>query len=119
MDAKKTFVKFGFVKDENNLQLKEVLKNDIALKKIHIDAYSENPLSSSMTHMLLLRTIEKNVVVLNSGDRLVLKKNDTYKTYFMNILFSKITECFFKVSESYSEFVLNVQNIYYRITVFN
>ena len=119
MEEKKTFVKFGFVKDENNLQLKEVLKDNSTLKEIHIDAYSENPLFSSMTHMLLLRTSEKNAAVSNNGDRFVLKKNDTYKTHFMNVLFSKITECFFKASDGCSEFILNIQNIYYRITVLN
>lgn len=119
MDRKNTFVKFGFVKDENNLQLNKVLKDNIKIKQIHIDTYSDNPLVSSSTFMLLLRMSEKNVVVSNNGDRLILKKNDTYATCFMNILFSKITECFFRTYESCLEFVLNIQNIYYKITVFN
>lgn len=119
MDTKNTFVKFGFVKDENNLQLKKILKDNIKIKQIHIDTYFDNPLVSSSAFMLLLRAVEKNVVISNNGDRLILKKNDTYTTCFMNILFSKITECLFKNCENCLEFILNIQNIYYKITVFN
>lgn len=120
MITDKTLTKFGFAKDVDNLKLKEVLKCGTKLREIHIDIYPENPLvSSAMPFALLLRTIEKNVTVGNDRDRLILEKNDIYKTYFMNILFSKITECLFKVSNGVSEFILNVQNIYYRITVFN
>lgn len=113
-------MRFGFVKDESNLKLKEVLNNNVRLKEIHIDICSENPLiNSSIPFMLLLRTIEKNIIVENNGDRLVLKKDDVFKTCFMNILFSNITECFCKISDNHSEFILNIQNIYYRITVLN
>lgn len=112
-------LKFGFVKDENNFQLKEILKDNISIKEIHIDTYSENPLSSSTYFMLLLRTSEKNAITSNDGSRLILKKDDKEKTHVMNVLFSKVAECFFKVSEGYSEFILNIQNIYYRITILN
>ena len=59
MDTKNTFVKFGFVKDENNLQLKKILKDNIKIKQIHIDTYFDNPLVSSSAFMLLLRAVEK------------------------------------------------------------
>ena len=39
-----TLLKFGFSKDENNHQLKKALKNNIKIKQIHIDIYTENPL---------------------------------------------------------------------------
>lgn len=120
MVTEKTLMKFGLVKDENNLQLKEMLKDNVKLKEIHIDIYPENPLiSSSAPFMLLLRTIEKNVAVSNDKDRIILKRDDGCKTYFMNILFSEIKECYYKVIDGCSEFILNIQNIYYRITVFN
>lgn len=118
--ATEASMKFGFTKDENNFQLKEILKNNFKIKEIHIDVYPENPLvASAKSFMLLLRTIEKNAVVLNDGDRLVLNKNDKYNTCFMNVLFSKITECYYKIFDNYFEFVLNIQNIYYRVTVLN
>lgn len=121
MAINETLMKFGLINDENNSQLKEVFKNNIRLKEIHIDVYPENPIIvSSAPFMLLLRTIEKKTIVSNDGDRLVLKRNvDKFETYFMNILFSEITECYYKVIDGYSEFILNIQNIYYRITVFN
>ena len=120
MIAEKTLKKFGLIKDENNFQLKEVFKNNLKLKEIHIDTYTENPLvSSSAPFMLLLRTIEKNATVSNDEDRLVLTRDDGYGTYFMNVLFSEIKECYYKDTYVSSEFILNIQNIWYRITVLN
>jgi hypothetical protein len=118
--ATKTSMKFGFIKDENNFQLKKILKNNFKIKEMHIDAYPENPLATSTKpFMLLLRTIEKNAVVINDGDRLVLNKNDKNNTCFMNVLFSSITECYYKIFDNCFEFILNIQNIYYRVTVLN
>lgn len=116
-----TITKLGFAKDENNKKLNEIFKDNAKLKEVHIDCYPTNPLiSSPLPYMLLLRTIEKKMLVKNSGTRLVLKKNiDSYDTYFMNILLSDIKECYCSVSNGFSEFILNIQNIYYRITVFN
>ena len=114
-------MKFGLANDKDNLQLKRIFKNNIRLKEMHVDIYIENPLITSTTpFMLMLRTIENRVMVLNDDNRLILKKNiDKFETYFMNILFSEIKECYYKNFDDYSEFILNIQNLYYRITVFN
>ena len=119
MNTEKIWTKFGFVKDENNSKLKEVLKDNEKLKEVHIDIYSENPLISSVPFMLLLRTSEKDAMVSNDGDRVILKKNDGYETHFMNVLFSKMSESFINISDGYSESIVKIQNIYYRITVLN
>lgn len=120
MVTEQTLIKFGLAKDENNLKLKEVFKDNIKLKEIHIDCYPENPLvTSSAPFMLLLRTIEKKVTVSNDGDRLVLVKNDRFNTYFMNVPFTEITECYYKISDNCFESILNIQNIWYRISIFN
>lgn len=119
MNTEKTLMKYGFVNDIKNSKLKEVLKDNVKLKEIHIDIYPENPLDSPTLFMLLLRTYEKNVIVSNDDNRIILKKNDRDKTYLMNILFSKIIECSYRILDGYSEFILNIQNIYYRITIFN
>lgn len=119
--AEQTMMKLGFAKDENNTKLNEIFKDNAKLKEVHIDCYSANPLISSSTpYMLLLRTIEKKMLVKNSDIRLVLKKNiGGYDTYFMNVLLSDIRECYYSVSNGFSEFILNIQNVFYRITVFN
>ena len=121
MVAENTLLKFGLTKDENNLKLKELLKDNIKLKETHIDTYTENPLvSSSAPFMLLLRLIEKKMIVSNNDERLILKKTvDNYETYFMNVLFSEIKECYYKINEYCSEFILKIQNIYYRLTIIN
>ena len=113
----RTLIKFNLINDKDKSKLKEFFKNNVVLKEIYIDIYSENPLINSIApFMLLLRSFEKEVTVLNEGDRLIIEKHDTY---FMNILFSEIKECYYKSINSYCEFVLNVQNIYYKITILN
>lgn len=119
MITKKTLIKFGFIKDEENLRFKEVFKDGVKLKEVHIDIYSESPLVTSTSFMLLLRTIEKNIMVSNNETRIILNRNDTYKTQFMNVLLSKMTDCFYKITECGSEFIINIQNIHYRIAVLN
>ena len=121
MVAERTMTKLGFVKDEKNTKLNEIFKDNTKLKEIHIDVYPTNPLVSSSTpFILLLRTIEKKILVKNSGSRLVLKRVvDRYDTYFMNVVLSEIRECYCLSIDGYSEFILNIQNTYYRITVFN
>lgn len=118
MVAEQTLMKFGLTKDEKNLQLKKVFKDNIKLKEIHIDIYPENPLcTSSKPFMLLLRTIENKITVINDDNRLILC--DKFETYLMNILFSEIKECYYKDFSDYVAFILNIQNIYYQITIFN
>jgi hypothetical protein len=121
MAVDNTMMKLGFTKDEsNNLKLNEVFKDNARLKEIRIDVYPTNPLtSSSIPFMLLLRTIEKKILVKNNGTRFVLKRNDSYETHLMNILFSEVTECYYKFVDGFFEFILNIQNTYYKITVFN
>lgn len=120
MITEQTLIKFGLIEDKNNLKLKEVFKDNVRLKEIRIDLYLENPLiASSEPFMLLSRIIEKKIIVKNDGDRLIFKKVvDKFETHFMNVLFSKITECYYKSVNGCFEFILNIQNIYYRIIVF-
>lgn len=109
----------GFIKEEDFLRLKGKIKNKNKLKEIHIDMYSENPLIPSNSFSLLLRTSETNATIVISEDRLIFKRNDKQETHFMNVLISEITECYSRIEGGYSEFILKIQNIYYRITVFN
>lgn len=119
MVVEQALIEFGFVREENDSRLKEMIKTKTKLKEVHIDIYPENPLIFSNPFLLLLRTSENNATISIDGDRLIFKRNDKHGTHFMNVLISKITECFSKISEGYSEFILNVQNIYYKITILN
>lgn len=111
--------KFGFAKDENNLQLKKIFQNNSKLKEIHIDIYPDNPMISSGNFALLLRTQDDNVAISNDNNRLILKRCDKYETHIMNILLSGIYECYVKEAVNYYELILNVQNIYYKINILN
>lgn len=119
MVTESILTKYGFVNEKDYSKLIEIIKNTDRLMEVHIDTYPENPLLSSDSHMLLLRTVEKRARVLVEDDRLIFKRDDMYGTHFVNILISKIKECFSKMTEYCSEFILNVQNIYYRIIIFN
>ena len=121
MVTEETLMKFGLTKDEKNVKLYEIFKDKTKLKEIHIDTYPENPLvNSSKPFMLLLRIIERKIIVSNDDDRLILKRVvDRFETHFMSVPFSAITECYYKDYNGLTEFILNIQNIYYRITIFN
>lgn len=121
MTTEQTFMEFGFTKKDIDFYLNKMMlfKNSIKLKELHIDIYPENPFTSSACFSLILRASEKNATISVEGDRIIFKKNDKYKTHFVNVLSSKITECFSKKTDGCYEFVLNVQNIYYKITIFN
>lgn len=114
----KYIFEFGFINDTNNLQLKETFKDGKKLKEMHIEIYPNNPIESHTPFKLFVRTIEKNVKVSNNGDRLILKMNDRFETHIVNVLLSDITECFTEtVNEHCSTFIMNIQNIWYKITV--
>ena len=118
--AENTLMKIGFVKDESNLQFNKVFKNKVMIKDIYIDVYPENPaIAPTIPFMLLLRMVGKKIIVDNNGDRLILNgKVDGIETHFMNIVLSKMTECYYKIGSGYTEFIINVHNIFYKITVF-
>lgn len=121
MINQETLMKFGLTTDkENSKVIKDTLKDGIRLKEVHIDIYPDNPLVNSSTpFLLLLRTIERSISVTNDGNRLIFKKNDDNNTCIMNVLFSEMTECYYNVQGNYFEFILKIQNTYYRITIFN
>lgn len=112
-------MKYGFVNEKDYSKLIEIIRNTTRLREVHIDTYPENPLLYPDSHMLLLRTVEKRARILVEDDRLIFKREDIYGTHFVNVLISKIKECFSKITGDCDEYILNIQNIYYRITVFN
>lgn len=119
MVANETLIKFGFVKDENCLQLNKIFQNDSYMKEVYIDIYPNNPMICSENFELLIRTHNTNIVVSNDYTRLALKRCDKYDTHIMNILLSGVSECYIKGTEAYRELILKVQNIHYKITVLN
>lgn len=111
--------KYGFVNEKDYSKLIEIISNANRLVEVHIDTYPDNPLLSSDSHMLLLRTVEKGARILVENDRLIFKRNDIYGTHFVNVLISKIKECFSKITGDCDEYILNIQNVYYKITILN
>lgn len=118
MTIEQTFVKFGFIKDENNVFFNEVFKNNTKLNELYIDVYNENPINHSSSLMLLLRTCDKNISVVNENNRISFKKNDEFNTCITNLMIPKIKTFYKKVSDNYVDFILNICNVWYKITIF-
>ena len=114
-----TLTKYGFVNEKDYSKLVEIIRNANRLVEVHIDTYPENPLLSSDSYMLLLRTVEKRARILVEDDRLIFKRNDIYGTHFVNVLISKIKECFCRMTGDCDEYILNIQNVWYKITILN
>ena len=119
MITEDTLMKYGFVAEKDYSKLIEIIRNTNRLIEVHIDTYPENPLLSSDSHMLLLRTFEKRAKILVEDDRLIFKRDDIYGTYFVNVLISKIKECYSKMTGVCDEYILNIQDVYYKITILN
>lgn len=110
--------KFGYNEDKDNNCLIDVLANDNRLKEVSVDIYTANPFERSSIFMLPLRCIEKNIIVINDGIRLILKRNDIFGNYIMNILFNKIEESIYQqLSENTYDFILKFQNLYYKLSI--
>ena len=109
MVTENILTKYGFVNEKDYSKLIEIIRNTNRLIEVHIDTYPENPLLSSDSHMLLLRTVEKGVRILVDDDRLIFKRNDIYGTHFVNVLISKIKECFSRMTGDVDEYILNIQ----------
>lgn len=120
MVSEQDFIKFGFVRREMNISL-DKSESIFKLKEVHVEVYPENPFDSSATFMLVLRASEKNATASLGFDRIVLKKNDTNGTHMINILASTVDKCYYRgcPNYTYGEFILNIQNIWYKITIFN
>ncbi len=118
----KALMKCGFSKDINNSELIRVFQDNAKFKEVYIDIYSNDPFDNTVRPILLLRCSEKNVSIVNDGNNIVLRMSDKYNTYISEIKLNNIKEnyfkCFKKSVSSCSEFVLNYQNIYYKIIIF-
>ena len=112
--------KLGFTKREMNLSLDKA-ESIFKLKEVYVEVYPESPFDSSASFMLALRASEKNATVSLGFDRIILKKNDANETHMMNILASKVADCYYRgcPNYSYGEFILKIQDIWYKITVLN
>lgn len=118
MNTEKSLARCGFISDEENLNLSEVFSDNAVYKEIYIDIYSDNIFDNTCRPMLLLRTTQEKIAVANDGTNLALVKCDKFKTHIMNIRLEEIIECYYKKTDINFEFILNCQNIYYKIAIF-
>lgn len=102
------FEKYGFVRDENKENLKEVF-NENNIEEVHIDLYIEEP------YMLLSRIIEKDIDTIVESSRIVIKNN---RVVLVDVLLDYIDECFVKKhNDMLYNFVFKIHNICYKFLV--
>lgn len=109
----------GFSKDKDNLRLLEIFKNNTEFKEVHIDIYSSDPFNKTILPVLILRRNANNVIISKNNKSIIVKANDKYNTYIAELVLNNINEIYYKEDfKNNFNFVLNYQNIFYKITIF-
>lgn len=118
MGIENVLKKCGFDKDTDNYQLTKAFHEDIMFKEIYIDIYSDNPFDNTSRPMLLLRRYEREPIILNNDEYLIIEEKNNGCNCIMNISFDSIKDVYFKKSNENSfDCIFNCQNIYYKITI--
>lgn len=114
-----SLIKYGFSKDIDKSQLSKVFSDGIKIKELYIDIYSSNPFDNTVRPILMLRRSEKNVSVLNDGKSIIIKMDNNYNEYIMELMLDTVKDSYFKMNfENSFDFILNCQNIFYKVTIF-
>ena len=115
----KALMKCGFSKDVDNLESIKIFQDGVKFKEVYIDVYFNDPFDCKIKPILILRRSEKNVSISNDEDKLIFKMNDRYNTYIAEIDLNSIEDSYIKRNfEDSFDFILNCQNIYYKVTIF-
>ena len=99
---------FGYVVSTDKTGFDEVFDGR-SFKEIHIDMYTYNP------YQLFSRVIDNNISMLHEDNRIVLKRKDGM--VLVDVLYDNIYEYAMKKCKEYYQFVLTIQNIWYKILV--
>lgn len=103
--------KYGFIYDNTKTDFKNIINHNV-FKTLCIETYTLNP------YMLLLRTIEKNVLAEIKDGRIMIRKRDKHKTSIADIVFDQIANCIVKkYNDIQYEIVFVIHNIYYKLLV--
>lgn len=109
----------GFSKDKDNLKLLEIFKDNTEFKEVYIDIYSSDPFNKTILPVLILRRNANNVIISNNNKSVIIKANDKYNTYITELVLNNINEIYYKEDfKNNFNFILNYQNIFYKITIF-
>lgn len=84
--------RYGFVKGDKS-DLKRMLENKIKLKEVNIDTYIAKP------YFFILRSYEENLTVSVEKNRLLIRRNDPYKTTISNVPFESVNDVQIKLME--------------------
>lgn len=103
--------KYGYTLDNDKTKLKTFFsENGNQLKEVHIDAY--------LNDNLILRSIEKNTIAKLESSYLYVYKKGKSQNAITIIDSNKIEYCVYKkYSDTFTEFVIVVGDIKYRISV--
>lgn len=83
--------------------------NGKSFKEIHIDTYANEP------YQLFSRVIGSNIKIVHKDGRIVLTRKDGM--VLADVLYDGIYKYAMKKREEYYQFVLTIQNIWYKILI--
>ncbi len=109
--TKESLEKFGYSYDYENDFLKMFSKKENTIKKLMVSLY---PRLSNDGKIILARMYNEDIIFNNNDKRLIILTKD--KNIILNILYSKITQCFIRETKNLIEFVFEYDNdIFYKI----
>lgn len=101
--------RYGFVKCDKS-DLKRMLENKIKLKEVNIDTYI------AKHYFFILRSYEENLTVSVEKNRLLIRRNDPYKTTISNVHFESVNDVQIKLMEDYRlRMFFTICNICYNV----
>lgn len=94
-------------------ELKRVLEDKIEFESVSIDTYIARP------YTFILRSSEKNVTASLEDDRVIIRRNDSFKTTISNFSFDSVCDVQFKLTEDFRcSIFFTIANICYNIVAY-
>lgn len=106
------YSKYGFSNGDKT-ELKRVLEDKIEFESVSIDTYIARP------YTFILRSSEKNVTASLEDNRVIIRRNDRFKTTISNFSFDSVCDVQFKLTEDFRcSIFFTIANICYNIIAY-
>lgn len=104
------YEKYGFIEDTDKTEIARILKEEISLRSVYIDAYLDNP------YMLILRSAEDSLIADMVNERVVVKRRGKGGANIMNVPIDKVDNVYLKFTEDCKcRMFFTVRNICYSV----
>lgn len=106
------YSKYGFSNGDKT-ELKRILEDKIEFESVNIDTYIARP------YTFILRSSEENIIASLEDDRVIIRRNDCFKTTISNFSFDSVGNVQFKLTEDFRcSIFFTIANICYNIVAY-